>query len=81
MCIPLIVAGQRLGKYVPAAANTHNNRRIVGDVVFYAACVVSKESGGLTLPRTSCYNSDFRKSFAFYQNVLWTAMPLFSRLF
>jgi hypothetical protein len=29
-------------------------RRIVGGVVFYAACVVSKESRLLVLPRTSC---------------------------
>jgi hypothetical protein len=30
-------------------------RRIVGGVVFCAVRVVSKKSGGLVLPRTSCY--------------------------
>jgi hypothetical protein len=44
MCIPLIVAKQRLGKRVPPATNTRNNRRIVGRVVFCAGRVVSKES-------------------------------------
>jgi hypothetical protein len=29
MCIPPVVARQRLGKHVPAATNTRNNRRIV----------------------------------------------------
>jgi hypothetical protein len=28
-CIPPFIARQRLGKYVPAATNAHNNRRIV----------------------------------------------------
>jgi hypothetical protein len=41
---PLIVARQRLGKYVPAATNTRNNRRIVGRVVLYALRVILKES-------------------------------------
>jgi hypothetical protein len=41
---PPIVARQRLGRHVPVAVNTLNNRRIVGGVVFYAARVVSKES-------------------------------------
>jgi hypothetical protein len=53
----LIVARQRLGKHVPAATNTRNNRRIVGEVVFWAAPVVSKESRRLVLLRTSCYIS------------------------
>jgi hypothetical protein len=40
---PPIVDRQRLGKHVPAATNTRNNRRIVGRVVFYTVRVVSKE--------------------------------------
>jgi hypothetical protein len=44
MCIHLIVARQRLGKNLPAAKNTCNNRRIVGGVVFYTVPVVSRES-------------------------------------
>jgi hypothetical protein len=86
VCIPPIVAGQRLGSTVPAVTNTLNNRRIVGrvclwvclciplsllgnnsvktspwqrrivgGVVFYAVCAVSKESRRLVLPRTSCF--------------------------
>jgi hypothetical protein len=35
---------QRLGKHVPAAVNTRNNRKIVGRVNFYAVRVLSKES-------------------------------------
>jgi hypothetical protein len=35
---PLIVARQRLGKNVTAAANTENNRGIVRRVAFYAWC-------------------------------------------
>jgi hypothetical protein len=37
-----IVARQRLGEHVPAAANTPDNR-IVGRVVYYAVHVVSNE--------------------------------------
>jgi hypothetical protein len=37
-----IVARQQLGKHVPAAVDTGNNRRIVRGVVFYAVRVVSK---------------------------------------
>jgi hypothetical protein len=37
------IARQRLSKNVTPATNTHNNRRIVGRVVFYAVSVVSKE--------------------------------------
>jgi hypothetical protein len=33
MCIPLIVARQRLGKHVPATTNARSNRRIVGSVI------------------------------------------------
>jgi hypothetical protein len=51
MRIPVIVARQRLGQHFPAAMNTRNSR-IVGDVVFYAVLVVSKESRCLVPPRT-----------------------------
>jgi hypothetical protein len=44
MCIPPIVARQRLGKHVPAATNTRNSRRIDGRVIVYAVRVLSKES-------------------------------------
>jgi hypothetical protein len=44
MCIPHIVATQRLSKHVPAAMNTRNNRRTVGCIVFNAAFVIPKES-------------------------------------
>jgi hypothetical protein len=49
-----IVARQRLGKNVTAAANTRNSR-IVGLIFFYVICVISKESRWLVLPRISCY--------------------------
>jgi hypothetical protein len=39
-----IVARYRLSKHIPAVTNTRNNRRIVGDVVVYAARIVTKES-------------------------------------
>jgi hypothetical protein len=38
-----IIAKQRLGRHVPVAANTRNNRRIVGVVVFCTVRVVSKK--------------------------------------
>jgi hypothetical protein len=38
--IPPIVARQRLGRHVPVATNTRNNRIIVGGVVFYMVRVV-----------------------------------------
>jgi hypothetical protein len=41
---PSIVAMQRIGKHVPTATSTRNNRRIVGRVVLYAVRVVSKEN-------------------------------------
>jgi hypothetical protein len=44
LCIPPIVARQRLGKHVPAATNACNNRRIIGRVISYAVRVLSKES-------------------------------------
>jgi hypothetical protein len=52
---PLIVARQRLGRNVIAATNTRTNRIIVGRVVLYVVCVVSKESRRLVLLRPSCY--------------------------
>jgi hypothetical protein len=55
MCISLSGARQRLGKHLSAVTNKHNNRRIVGGVVFYMVRVVSKESMRLVLPRTFCY--------------------------
>jgi hypothetical protein len=45
VCIsPSIIATQRLGKHVPAATNTCNNKRIIGRFILFAVCVVSKES-------------------------------------
>jgi hypothetical protein len=43
-CIPPFVARQRLGKHVPAATNTRNNRRIFGRVICCGVCFLSKES-------------------------------------
>jgi hypothetical protein len=45
LCIPVIVARQRLGRNVTAATNTHKNGRIVGRVVFNVARVVSRKVG------------------------------------
>jgi hypothetical protein len=39
-----IGARQQLRKQVPTATNTHNNRSIVGCVIFYVVYVISKES-------------------------------------
>jgi hypothetical protein len=44
VCIPPIVARQQLGKHVPEETNTHNNIRITGRVVFYAAHIISSKS-------------------------------------
>jgi hypothetical protein len=44
LCIPTIIARQRLGRHIPVAMNTRNNRIIVGGIVFYTVRVVSKES-------------------------------------
>jgi hypothetical protein len=43
MFIPLNVARQRLGKYVPGAKNTSNNRRNIERDVFYVVRVLSKD--------------------------------------
>jgi hypothetical protein len=59
MCVclyPLIVAGQRLGKNVTAAVNTHNSRRIVGCVFFCAVRVISKESRRLFFPELLAFD-------------------------
>jgi hypothetical protein len=40
MCTPPIVAKQRLGKHVPAATNTRNNRRIIGCVCLWVCLCI-----------------------------------------
>jgi hypothetical protein len=45
--VPPIVAGQQLIQLFL------RQREIAGDVIFYAVCVISKESRRLVLPRTS----------------------------
>jgi hypothetical protein len=50
LCIPHIVAAQRLDKNVTAATNTRSNRRIVGHVVLYAIRVVSRIVGDKFFP-------------------------------
>jgi hypothetical protein len=47
MCIPPIVARQRLGGHVPAATNIHNNRKTTGRVC--GPCIKGK-SVGLCIP-------------------------------
>jgi hypothetical protein len=47
---PRIVAKQRLGRNIPVATNTCNNKTTVRCVVFYAVRVVSKGSTRLVLP-------------------------------
>jgi hypothetical protein len=42
--IPPFGTRQRLGKEIPVATNSHNNRRTVQSVIFYAVRVLSKES-------------------------------------
>jgi hypothetical protein len=42
--ISSIVARQRLGRHVPVATITSNNRSIVESAVFYTVRVISKES-------------------------------------
>jgi hypothetical protein len=55
MCVSPIVARQRLGIHVPAAANTRNDRRTVGRVIFYAVSVSYQSS--LCVPLSLLYNS------------------------
>jgi hypothetical protein len=42
-CIRPFIAIQRLGKHVPAATNTRDNRRSVGRIIFCAVPVLSKQ--------------------------------------
>jgi hypothetical protein len=59
LCIPPIVARQRLGKKVSALTNIHATIKELSErVVFYAVRVVSKESRELVLPRTYCFTSE-----------------------
>jgi hypothetical protein len=44
VCILPTVARKWLCKQFPASANTRSNRRTVRCIVFYAVCVISKES-------------------------------------
>lgn len=57
ICIPLLLLRKN------SAKTFHWKRRIVGGLIFYAVCVVTKECGRLVLPRTSCL-----KLFCFDQN-------------
>jgi hypothetical protein len=43
MCIPSSLIDNGSVKKVTAATNTHNNRRIVGCVVFHEVCVLSRK--------------------------------------
>jgi hypothetical protein len=43
VCIPPFCARQRLGKHIPAVTNTCYSRRIVGHIIFYVGCLLSKE--------------------------------------
>jgi hypothetical protein len=43
-CIRLIGAMQRLGKHIPEATNTYNNRRIIGLVIFYVVSLLWNET-------------------------------------
>jgi hypothetical protein len=47
---PLIVAIELVGKHVPAAKCTRNNRRSAERVVVYKVRVISKDSLGLCIP-------------------------------
>jgi hypothetical protein len=40
-CIPPFIARQRLGRHVPAAANTRNSRRIVGRVYLWVCLCIA----------------------------------------
>jgi hypothetical protein len=69
-----VVARQQLGKNVTAATNTHNNRRIVGGVVFYADQVASKESGRLSLPELAIFPL-LKKGPSSEELVIWRLIP------
>lgn len=55
MCVPHIIARQRLGKHVLSARNTHDNKKIFVHVS-YEVRVVWKESRRLVVPKCSCLN-------------------------
>jgi hypothetical protein len=55
---PHNVARQRLGKNVTAVTDIHNNREIVGHVVFYAVLVISRERRRLIFPELFVYTSE-----------------------
>jgi hypothetical protein len=58
---PSITARQWLSTHIPVAMNTQrNNIRIVGCIIFWAVCVVSKEMRQLVLPRTLFQNRERR---------------------
>jgi hypothetical protein len=42
---PPLIARQRLSKNVTAATNTHIIRIIIGRIIFYVICVVSRKVG------------------------------------
>jgi hypothetical protein len=74
---PTIVAGQRLGKKVTAATNTHRIEEFLETGRFYEVRVVSKESKRLVLPRTS-YNimlSSVTLSLAYSSSSLRMILP------
>jgi hypothetical protein len=54
MCIPLMVARQRLCRHVPAAMNICKNWRIIRGIIFYVFRIALKESRWLCLTRTAC---------------------------
>jgi hypothetical protein len=63
-CIPPIVARQRLGKRTPAAANTHNSRRIVGRIVLlYDPSLIKGESVGPSVYSLSLLGNNSVKTF------------------
>jgi hypothetical protein len=73
--IPPFGARQRLGKHVPAANNTRNNKTISGRVIFYAVRVLSKVSLSV------CLCKFFPELTVFFQNkksvlieIFWKAM-------
>lgn len=49
ICVPPIVARQKLGRHVSVATDTRNNRRNIGDVVFCCPCQTEGESVGLSV--------------------------------
>jgi hypothetical protein len=54
MCFPCIVARQRLGERSRCNEYVHNNRRIVGRIVFSAVHVISKKNMPLSDPSQVC---------------------------